>query len=285
MALGLTTKLAGLDLGVLSRMRGVLKLCKAKRGVILESYFFLPLLGFQAVTLVPGSRLLVRQYFYASTTWVMDQTGNTLSLDDICDRLIDLEIDNYEHKQFVPYQSLEQLFTRETIHDILQLNTVKFYQISEIIEVVLRGGLRVFAILVSIRDVGSIAQFIKAERSLGFPLDAKLPLDLDIAETYIGSPSKRQAFIRNQWKFLAPAITSDQLVRELDERTVLPFTSQRSLEKNGGFGEIYAVKVHAEYHQVPGIPAGVGLHSVWHPYANNCIGRIGMQKIEQTDIG
>ena len=192
----------------------------------------------------------------------MDQTGNSLSFDDICDRLVDLEIDNYEHKQFVPYQSLEQLFTRKTIHDILQLDIVKFYQVSEIIEVVLRGGLRVFAILVSIRDVGSIVQFIKAERSLGFPLDAKLPLDFDIAEIYMSTPSKRQAFIRNQWKFLAPAITSDQLVRELDGHTVLPFTSQRSLEKSGGFGEIYAVKVHPGYHQIPGILAEVSLHSV-----------------------
>ena len=183
----------------------------------------------------------------------LDQPEKSSYMETIHDQLSNLEVDNFNHRSFVPYDKLEQLFTREIVLELLQENGLKFYNVAETTSAVIDGGLRVFAILLAIRAVDNITHFSKADRSWGSPLDAKLPLAASNVESYIKAPLKRQAFLRAQWKFLSPIISPDQSLWEFDEQTILPFLSKKPLGKNGAFGEVATVLVGASNHRIPNV--------------------------------
>lgn len=192
-------------------------------------------------------------------------------MDAIYDQLSNLEVDNFEHRPFVPYTELEQVFTRDTILLSLQQCSVKFYKIQETVSAVQSGGLRVFATLTAIRDIDSIVQFLKVDRSSGSSLDSKLPLTPDNVAHFVKAPLKHQAFLRSQWKFLAPVVSSDQLLRDFHEQTILPFTLRLPLGKNGAFGEVTKVRVDASSHRIPGVKGEASRHQTsLTPVTNAC---------------
>ena len=177
---------------------------------------------------------------------------------NIVARLDELELDNFDYRPFVPFNRLQELFTHETILEILQDHGLEFYVMNEVVDRVLEGGLRTFATLAAIGNIGSIMRFIKQDQFSGIPLDAKLPLkDADISQ-YFSDTRECTQFLRKQWTFLAPVFSGYRSHRELHERTILPFL-RKDFIGEGGFAKVYKVKVHASHHSLSSTPTEVSL--------------------------
>ena len=169
---------------------------------------------------------------------------------DICTELDALEIENFEHKFFIPLSKLEQVFTREKIVALLQQHGVEFYLQIEITNAVLKNGLRLFATLASIRDIKYITRFLESDYFSGGQFDSKLPLSEASLLAILRDPDRCLQFFRKQWRFLAPVLLEDQYHRELDDRTILPFLSWTPI-MDGGFANVFKVRVDASHHQIP----------------------------------
>ena len=126
---------------------------------------------------------------------------------EVADLLHTLKLENYDHKSFISFQKLEVLFTRDKLLELVQQCDLKFYIVEEIINRVLEGGLRVFAILAAIHDIGSIEKFVKTDHYSESSLDAKLPLDKTDISRYFSDQNKGERFYREQWTFLAPVFS------------------------------------------------------------------------------
>lgn len=177
-------------------------------------------------------------------------------MSDICTELDNLEIENYEHKFFIPLNKLEQLFTRERIVTLLQQHDVEFYLRIEVTNAVLKNGLRLFATLASIRYIKSITRFLESDYFSGGQFDSKLPLSEASLQTILRDSERCVQFSRKQWRFVAPVLREDQSHRELDDRTILPFLSLTPI-RDGGFAKVFKVRVDASHHQIPGAQAEV----------------------------
>jgi hypothetical protein len=170
---------------------------------------------------------------------------------DICNELDGLEIENFEHKYFIPLGKLKRLFTRERIGDLLQQHDIKFYDRTEITNAVLNNGLRLFATLASIRGISFITQFLKADHFSGGQFDSKLPLRESSLKAILPNSETCTQFFKKQWRFLAPVLREDQSHRELDDRTIMPFLSSTPIGY-GGFAKVFKVRVDASHHRIQG---------------------------------
>ena len=165
-----------------------------------------------------------------------------------------LELENFDHRPFVPFNKLEALFTRDKTHKLLlQQHGVDFYLIDEIVNKVIDGGIRTFAILTAIDDIRSITRFIKEDHYSDVSLDAKLPLKEADVSRYFSNPDKGTLFLRRQWAFLAPVFSErTQSRRELDNRIILPFLHKKLIAQ-GGFAKVYRVTIDASHHKLSGL--------------------------------
>ena len=163
---------------------------------------------------------------------------------DIADRLGTLEVENFEHKWFIPFNELKRLFTRDKVYELLRQHDIEFYLIDDIVDQVLAGGLKTFAVLGAVQAIGSITRFVKEDQS---SLDARLPLkDTDVS-LYFSNPDKGKRFLRRQWTFLAPVFSENRSYREFDDRFILPFLHKNPIAQ-GGFGKIYRITVDASHY-------------------------------------
>lgn len=164
-----------------------------------------------------------------------------------------LELENFDHNPFVPFNKVEALFTRDKIHEILQQHDVEYYLIDEIVKRIINGGIRTFAILAAVHEIRSITRFIKADQFAEVSLDAKLPLKETDISRYFSNPDKGRLFLRRQWTFLAPVFSErTRSRRELDDRIILPFLHKKFIAK-GGFAKVYQVTVDASHHKLSGL--------------------------------
>ncbi len=161
---------------------------------------------------------------------------------DIADRLGALELENFEHKSFIPFSELKKLFTRDKVYELLRQYDIHFHLINETVDRVLDGGLRTFAVLGAVQDIGSITRFIKEDQFSGVSLDARLPLQGTDISRYFSNPEKGKLFLRRQWSFLAPVFSENRSCRKLDDRIILPFLHKKLVDK-GGFGKVYRISV------------------------------------------
>jgi hypothetical protein len=176
----------------------------------------------------------------------------------IIKELDELEIENFVHKFFIPLSTLEALFPRERVVDLLGQHNIQFYDRDEVANAILANGLRLFATLVTIQEVEAIEGFIKADNFSGGNFDLKLPLnEASLASVFKESP-KRIKFVQKQWRFLAPVLREDQSHRVLDDRTILPFLSSENIGK-GGFANVSKVRVDASHHKISGAQGEVSL--------------------------
>ena len=166
---------------------------------------------------------------------------------DIVVRLGALELENFEHKSFIPFNELKNLFTRDKVYELLRQYDLHFHLINEAVDRVLDGGLRTFALLGAVQDIGSIARFIKEDQFSGVSLDARLPLQETDISRYFSNPEKGKLFLRRQWSFLAPVFSENRSCRELDDRIILPFLHKKFVDE-GGFGKVYRISVDASHY-------------------------------------
>ena len=172
-------------------------------------------------------------------------------------KLIGISVENYESKYYIPFAELDQFLTIEIVRNAIAESKLEPYVQEEVMQMVLRGGKRVFAILVQIDYLSAIARLIEHDHLQMQPLDAKLPFAESLVTTILGE-SYGKAFYRAQWSFIAPLFRGDLSHRMLDRATILPFTVNQKIGQ-GAFGTVYEVMLDAR-HQ--GDAAGAELPSV-----------------------
>jgi hypothetical protein len=57
-------------------------------------------------------------------------------------------------------------------------------------------------------------------------------------------------FTTDQWKYLAPVFASDSVTLDLEDEHIMPFTEVSPM-KQGTFGTVYQVTIHASHQETP----------------------------------
>lgn len=152
------------------------------------------------------------------------RTISIMAMSDMRSAISGLEIENFEHKPFVPYHR-------------------------KITDIIRNGGFWLFATLATIGNIGCITRFIRADQFSDVQSDSKMPLsEASISKILPDTPTCTQ-FFREQWKFLSPIFETGQLPREYYDRTVLPFLSCVHIYE-GGFSSVSKVKVDISHHRI-----------------------------------
>jgi predicted RNA binding protein YcfA (HicA-like mRNA interferase family) len=169
---------------------------------------------------------------------------------DICAELDDLEVENFERNHFIPLPQLEKCLTREKVMGLLKEHGIEFHRETQVADAVFRNGLRLFATLASIRSIKFITRFLEKNQVPYTDLDSKFPWSESSLLPILEDSKRCGSFLKRQWRFLAPVFRQDQYQRVLDERTILPFLSEKLL-KDGGFSRVSKITVDGSHHQLP----------------------------------
>ena len=159
--------------------------------------------------------------------------------ESIEDRILDLQVKNFESAHFIPIESLEQVLIEPTIQDVVAKCGVDVQKRVETISVIQSGAKKIFAILILMRKEILIRHFIEHDQFQTEKLDAKLPMSVSWLQTLIGEKSAK-LFCQKQWMFVAPYFRNDLSHRNLENDVILPFTASRYVG-SGGFGTVFEV--------------------------------------------
>jgi hypothetical protein len=138
---------------------------------------------------------------------------------------------------FVPQHRIDAIMTDETVQKALKGYDMEPYELHQVGTKVIHDGKKTLAILIVIGRGRAIRTFVQKERYS----DLKLPLEHAQAQEYIGDAAAADDFILRQWELIAPIFLERGPHFRLDDATILPFMSERLLDKSkqGSFGAIY----------------------------------------------
>ena len=147
---------------------------------------------------------------------------------------------------FVPEETLDKVITIKTITAALRNSRAQLHREPENIDLIMQGGKKTFAILVSIYKADRIVNFIENEQLQKAGIDSKLPYssraDLERTLPKIDAVD----FFEKQWEFTAPVFRRRSGHRCLYERTIFPFLESK-IHGEGSFGNVYKEKLHASH--------------------------------------
>jgi hypothetical protein len=174
--------------------------------------------------------------------------------DYLYQRILKLGLRNADDRLFIPEAALNrEIFGSEARGDILTAirgSGVEFHMEDEVLNSIMQGGKKVFAILVLINSVHYLRSFIERDGFQGPGWDGRLPfLQESHVESIIDCPRSSASFYETQWVFLAPVFGGDRSHRQLHDRVVLPFIKDEYLAE-GGFGKISKVSLPRDYQEL-----------------------------------
>lgn len=111
----------------------------------------------------------------------------------------------------------------------------------EVVQFIMKGARKIFAILILIREERTILKFIENDQYSKSNLDDKIPFSMETLRNI--DPDIAEFFYIQQWEFSTPYITGDISHRVLDENVVLPFLQEKFLAE-GSFGVVHEVVIH-----------------------------------------
>jgi hypothetical protein len=161
-----------------------------------------------------------------------------------------------EGRVFIPEQTLYELMTRTFVSDVCSSCGVPLHQIEEIIEVIMYGARKVFAVLILISEELSILRFIENDQFSKSRLDDKIPFSMDILNVI--DQAIAPVFLRQQWELSAPSFPGAISHRVLDKNIILPFIKEKQIGE-GSFGVIYEVVLHPSSHSFQELPEEVSI--------------------------
>ena len=146
---------------------------------------------------------------------------------------------------FVPAGALNQVLTIENVRSAYRHSKIQPHREKEVVDLIIHGGRRTFAILITIYKSDRIIAFIEKDELQRAKIDAKLPFSVTYLKTVL-SEHEANDFFDKQWEFTAPVFIRRAGHRLLSERTIFPFLPLSSKEKprEGYFGTVFKVKVH-----------------------------------------
>ncbi|KAL8666354.1 MAG: hypothetical protein Q9202_001625 [Teloschistes flavicans] len=164
---------------------------------------------------------------------------------DLRARIQQLRRENAQLQYFVPDGALKKVMTVEAVTAAVHACGVSVWNRKEVIERIMQGGQRVFAILTIYYIQRSIIKFIENDQLLHRKLDASLPFTLPDLKSML-SPVDAKDFFEKQWEFTVPILSSRQGHRVLHKYTRFPFTESKPLNE-GGFAKIFEEEVHPDH--------------------------------------
>lgn len=152
-------------------------------------------------------------------------------------------------RYFIPQDPLVALLTKEVVHKAVAACTeIKIYQVPELVDIILRGAIKVFAILVLLKgEEGLIVRFVEDDGFQQTALDARLPLHRSQIEALVPEETVDD-FDDRQWEFIVPFFSKAIIHRVMAPQVRLPFILDKDTGKEGGFGRIYEIQIHPDYH-------------------------------------
>ena len=147
----------------------------------------------------------------------------------------------------MPQNDLYRLLTPQVVLFTLKNSGVDESRLSDLAQSVHQGARKVFAVLVILREVQHILDFVGHDQFRD--LDQQLPFDQDDMKKMAIQGSIARDFYEEQWQFLAPVFSRRLLPRELADNTPLPITERVDIG-SGGFGTAYKIKIHNSHHKL-----------------------------------
>jgi hypothetical protein len=175
-------------------------------------------------------------------------------MEKLRNKIWELQNENFRHQKFVSEQDLGELLTRDVVYQALSDERasdncrLEPFHIEQVVDVVVNGGHKVFAILVHIRQTKSIRQFIENDQFQGSGLDRGLPFGKAKLCDILSESVTANEFYEQQWRFVAPKFSESVFTRTLPPEMILPFIKQQPLGE-GGFGDVYNIEI-ASSHQL-----------------------------------
>lgn len=145
----------------------------------------------------------------------------------------------------MPEGALDSLLTVQEIEFAVKVFKTQLHRHGEAVKLIIQGGRKTFAILVTIYKPEFIFSFIESDQLQKHYIDSKLPYGTKAELERIMFKAIVADFYDKQWEFTAPVFSGRSGHRCLHERIVLPFTASLPRgEVEGSFGSIYEVKLH-----------------------------------------
>jgi hypothetical protein len=152
------------------------------------------------------------------------------------ERILESRISTIDSQFFICASSLQQSISTDDIRAALGEQQYERHRRKEIIQRSLNGGIKVFAILLVLRQLPLLVNFIDHDHLQSAYLDSKLPFDRETLSRII--PDCFEEFFKLQWEFCAPVFGGRRFHRIFEEHTVMPFVGE-TLVKRSNFGNIF----------------------------------------------
>lgn len=156
-----------------------------------------------------------------------------------------IRINNAAYKKFVPEKELHKLIGREIILKIVE-EISQPHQVQELVDFILKGGQKVFGILVLISHVTYIKHFVRSDQLQMRPIDDLLPFKRSRLQEILDDDYASTLFFERQWEFSIPVFSGRIIPRILEGQTILPYLIDAPLT-DGGFGSVYKIKIHPSH--------------------------------------
>ena len=157
-----------------------------------------------------------------------------------------------QNHYFYPHRAIYELINSDITQKILEFYRVKPYEIKEAGSYIAeRGGRRVFAILVLLKEPQIFPKFIKDDNLQNSDLDHRLPYTREKLEELLEAPISHE-FWDKQWEFTAPFFSPSSFARVLPDEFILPFLNKDKLLKKGAFGKVFEIEIERSY-----LPSGL----------------------------
>jgi hypothetical protein len=198
------------------------------------------------------------QNYWASVMFKHDTNPNQTLSDRIIDRYVKSTFDP-EDKQFLPEGCLQELVTVDTIIEELRDNYPGSQDVNRedptiqrLVRFILEKAMKVFATTVVSGYRGGHLGYSMFECMKMDFTDDSLPVTYDDIVKRFGDKWAKTMihnFFTEQWRFLVPVFSNENIKIDLKPNHILPFIERVSFGKEGAFGQVFRVQVHPR-HQI-----------------------------------
>ena len=176
-------------------------------------------------------------------------------MEDLRDRIQQAFIQNARGQEFMPRGQVNAIITRPAVRDVLLERNVEKQNIPELVDRILQGARRIFAILVCIRIPEYLLNFVHRDQLQPTNLDHLLPFELATLQTWLpdsAAPRRpSREFHLEQWRFAVPVFDGTVFRRVLDTKITLPYLVDEPMDERqeGAYGRMYKVQIERSHRQ------------------------------------
>jgi hypothetical protein len=160
---------------------------------------------------------------------------------------------NFEGRYFVPEAALFDVVSEPAIKLSLTSLGIPEHEIGWLVEGILQGARKCYAILILIRRGEAISGFFRRDSLQRSCPDDRLPYTSESLQQILeveASSLTIKRFLETQREFAIPILYQHLIFRELDKEVILPFLREK-LVGSGSMGTAWEVELHPQCHRLP----------------------------------